>query len=969
MELLRRTLHIRAGESALAFRLVAIMLVAWFGAAVGASGVESLLFARTGPQVLPTLYLLLGATMIPAMLGFTALLSRAYSGRKLTQAPLFMAGFLVVARILLEQGLPSFFSALWLGMMLLWTGQIIVLWGFAGEVHDSRQAKRLFPLYGAGMIVGNAFGGIATGPLASWIGTENLIIVWASALVPVAYWAQGVIRRSGVRPREGSGSSAGLRRSISEVAQSPLLRTMATAMVALAALYFMLTLPFAEAATERFPREEQLAGFLGAFFGTVNAVSLLVSLLITNRLLARFGGPAMVAALPFIYVIGFGTLSVYQAFLPIVLFRFVQMVWVSGVWTPAWEGLFNVVSADRRSAARSLINGVPYHLGAVVAGSVLLLLRPLGPGAMFPAAAGLAAFALLVTLGVRRGYRMSLMQALREGWPEVFVASEAPFSGLRFDATALQVLKEGLTDPDPKVRRVSLEISGHLPPGEIASVVKPEQLDRSIRDPDPEIRVCALDVLGALGTPTKDLLVPLLQDPDPRMRGRAAGIISREGGDGTDVLRAMVSDPREEWRAEGVRGMAAGRGFRGLEEIVPHLSDPSDLVRESVAESLGEAQDPRAVQALIEALGDDNPAVREAAATSLVALDTDPSEQLIEALENPALEEGALLAMGKLESPPVSLQEYGARQVEVAGYLAKLQARLPETSDARIRLLDASLQHRARTHATRALKALAPFHGLDATAALESLESGGSEDVANALEALDSTRDARLRALTPIWEALDGVPEQPVMVIRELLANRDPWLRAVAAFAAASLPGTEIRASINTVGETDQDRLVTEAASWAAGGGDMKTVPTVPTLERVIFLRGVTLFEKLAPDDLQHVARAAHEHFYEDDEVIAEQGELANELHIVVEGEIRILVEGSGEVTRRGAGEHVGEMGIIGEEVRMASLVASGRVRTLSIGRQRFHRILLERPATSLAVMRSLSARLREYHQAEESLA
>jgi hypothetical protein len=248
------------------------------------------------------------------------------------------------------------------------------------------------------------------------------------------------------------------------------------------------------------------------------------------------------------------------------------------------------------------------------------------------------------------------------------------------------------------------------------------------------------------------------------------------------------------------------------------------------------------------------------------------------------------------------------------------------------------------------------------------LESGSSDEVANALEALDSARDSRLRALTGIWEGFDGVRAQPLTVIEELLANRDRWLRAVAAFAAASLPGEEIRASISAVGQTDHDPLVREAASWAAEGDDMETIDTIPILERVIFLRGVSLFNKLDPEDLQHIARAAHEHSYEDGAVISEQGELADELHVVVAGEIGIFVEGSGEVARRGTGEHVGEMGIIGGDVRMASLVAMGRVRTLSIERKRFHRILSERPATSLAVMQSLSARLREYHQQEESL-
>jgi hypothetical protein len=51
-------------------------------------------------------------------------------------------------------------------------------------------------------------------------------------------------------------------------------------------------------------------------------------------------------------------------------------------------------------------------------------------------------------------------------------------------------------------------------------------------------------------------------------------------------------------------------------------------------------------------------------------------------------------------------------------------------------------------------------------------------------------------------------------------------------------------------------------------------------------------------------------------------------------------------------GRWFGEMSVITEKPRMASLIAVGDVRTLSIDRAKFERILAERPEVSLAVMR-----------------
>ena len=73
-------------------------------------------------------------------------------------------------------------------------------------------------------------------------------------------------------------------------------------------------------------------------------------------------------------------------------------------------------------------------------------------------------------------------------------------------------------------------------------------------------------------------------------------------------------------------------------------------------------------------------------------------------------------------------------------------------------------------------------------------------------------------------------------------------------------------------------------------------------------------------------------------------------MHIVVSGGVVVTRNGA-EVARRGEGDVVGEMAIIADQPRMATLVADGDVRLLSIGRTQFTAILRERPDTALAVI------------------
>jgi CRP-like cAMP-binding protein len=84
--------------------------------------------------------------------------------------------------------------------------------------------------------------------------------------------------------------------------------------------------------------------------------------------------------------------------------------------------------------------------------------------------------------------------------------------------------------------------------------------------------------------------------------------------------------------------------------------------------------------------------------------------------------------------------------------------------------------------------------------------------------------------------------------------------------------------------------------------------------------------------------------------------------------EVRVLIASekqkeAREVVRRSAGNYVGEMAVISREPRIATLIASGQVRTLCIDRKRFEGILRERPEIGLAVMRVLCQRLNDANQ------
>src|SRR5262249_13593057 len=215
---------------------------------------------------------------------------------------------------------------------------------------------------------------------------ENLLFLWAALVAASFLLARSALRAGGApgparrrTRRERPSLWARIGDGARSVRATPLLRWMAVSLALFAVLYFTLSLLFARAATARFPSADRLAGFLGLFMGVSSGTALLVSLFVSNRLYARFGVSTIVLALPVVYFVGFAGLAVSMAFGVVLVFRFVQAVWVNGVWAGAWQAQYNVVPPERRDRTRAFIDGVALQAGVAAAGVLLILAQTVLP--------------------------------------------------------------------------------------------------------------------------------------------------------------------------------------------------------------------------------------------------------------------------------------------------------------------------------------------------------------------------------------------------------------------------------------------------------------------------------------------------------------------------------------------------------------------------------------------------------------
>jgi hypothetical protein len=202
-------------------------------------------------------------------------------------------------------------------------------------------------------------------------------------------------------------------------------------------------------------------------------------------------------------------------------------------------------------------------------------------------------------------------------------------------------------------------------------------------------------------------------------------------------------------------------------------------------------------------------------------------------------------------------------------------------------------------------------------------------------------------------------------VLRDLGADPDHWIRALALRARAERAAVEW-STIREQARSDPDPTVRDSlVSLAEGGGLLMpdAARMLGDIDRMLFLRRVPLFANLAPEDLQRLATTCMERLYDTDEVVFQEGDLGDELVVIVEGTVRVVhieADGMERLLRRyEAGDHIGEMALLREAPRAATVIAEPPgMRGLVIGGEGLTAILRERPEAAMALLATLATRL-----------
>jgi CRP/FNR family transcriptional regulator, cyclic AMP receptor protein len=121
-------------------------------------------------------------------------------------------------------------------------------------------------------------------------------------------------------------------------------------------------------------------------------------------------------------------------------------------------------------------------------------------------------------------------------------------------------------------------------------------------------------------------------------------------------------------------------------------------------------------------------------------------------------------------------------------------------------------------------------------------------------------------------------------------------------------------------------------------------------------LKDVPFFSSLSKRELTDVAQHTDELDVAEGKRLAGEGDFGHEFFVIVDGTADV-VRGDSRLAELGPGDFFGEMALVGEERRMATVTATSPMRVLVMTRESFRAIDRTMPAVHARIVEAIEAR------------
>lgn len=978
-------LGVRGDERRVAGWVTALFVATQSTHGLGANAADTLFFLRFGVEDLPKMIVLAGLAVMAMVLGHTVGLS--YQGPKRWLPTIAGASALWVlgawASVFLDTRLV--YPVIWVSTQGIIMLTFTMMWNAAGAVCNTRQAKRLFPLFATAGVVGGVLGNLATGPIASLFGAPTLLLVQSGMLMLSTVLLMRIRRLMVDDSEEPAPVGTQMKRALGSIRASSLFKLAAVVAFAMWVLFYMVVFPFSESVATSFDTEADVAAFLGVFSSIATAATFVVSLLVAKRLFSRIGIVLSLMLVPAVYVGGFavwlGSFNLATA----AAVRGLQWVAVNAIGATAFTALFNVVTGRRRAQLVAFMTAVPSQLGTISGGLVLIVSQSMPDRVQFGIGLVIGVMALVVVVAMRPAYVDAILDSVRKGLVGVFTV---PSAGLvsPVDAEARRILEGHLSDDRPEARSYALSALTRLQGADAIEGVTSYLNDRSpmvratafdvicdfdpegfsnhaataLSDKTPEVRIRALHYAGANGSP--ETARGLLDDSDPRVRAAAAVIAGGEAGRAVAGRLIASGDPVA--RRALLNEIARWGDTMGLDISALLTDDDAEVRAAAVRAHAVVSPDPSHLKPLL-----DDPSLRvRSASAEALAQSHGGRRWLVETLQTGTVSQtdAALRALIPFDELTDDFVGWARNEAERAVELDRLATALGDVGSAPV----AEFLHRVLVSRAQRLEqwVLMAMTTVDTEEVMPLVQRGvvadDIETKSQAVEALEAIGDRSvLEVLLPLLDKGDVTSDLDRReALRALTQDFDPWLRALATRCLAEEIHLDLE-RLYEVAAADDSVLVREVVPSLVPMPVEKS-DTLSLMDRVLALQRASMFSELDPEDLELLAQNTTEVVYEPGELIYSEGAEGSEALMIVEGSAVVSVTRGDEtrvINSYGPGDSVGELALLGPGVRSADVRAGDDgLHGVVITKTDFLSILEERPSVALGMLSTLASRLVE---------
>jgi AAA family ATP:ADP antiporter len=642
----QRIFDIREGELIRTLLMFAYLLLVIASYVTTKSVRDAMFLKKIGVDQLPYVFILIALVVGVISSAYSKAASRVSLSTLIRTTSLIAISNLCLFWMSLHRTGPWLLYVLYIWVSVFGVITASQFWLLANYAFNPREAKRLFGLVAGGGVLGGMFGGYFTKFGAHWFGTENLLL-WCMGFMGLTILIlERVSREAPVLPSsvtrevdtEMEAGQPETRRLLRLIAGSRHL-TMLTAILAITVIvesFVDYQLKFLS--DQAFDSQDQLTSFFGTLFAYLGVASLLFQILLTGRILKRFGVGASILFMPAGLFAGSVVLALSPSLWAVGFLKISDGSFRYSIHRSGIELLYLPVPMSIKNQVKGFIDMFIDRFGRGIGGLLLILFSqviPLSISQLSLLVCAMIGVWVYLSIAIRKEYLNTFRLALEKKTlhPEMLripIADSATLDPIlrvldsqdeRQVLYALSLLEDAspslwspralplIQHASPRVRALVLERLAAQPQRDLEAAVR-----QRLTDPDLEVRTEAVHYLCKLaGARPESGLEEFLHHPDFAVVAAAIRVISKHQWEAAGLVdqRFIEGALREAGRQrEAARTAAAGAlGLVApdsplLAFLKPLLEDDSLEVSRAAIRSSGALQSREALPYLVTKLAD-----------------------------------------------------------------------------------------------------------------------------------------------------------------------------------------------------------------------------------------------------------------------------------------------------------------------------------------------------------------------------